>query len=99
MVSRRYLLPVPPQLSCARLLTIFCLLVRLVNYTPSATAFRLVSVSALNGYLQSWTLDLSGSTQDPFLLLPTWIIITSVRVPPFKFINLALRLLACRAVD
>ncbi|KAK2600991.1 hypothetical protein N8I77_010476 [Diaporthe amygdali] len=49
----------------------------LVNYTPSATAFRLVSVSALNGYLQSWTLDLSGSSQDPFLLLPTWIIITS----------------------
>ncbi|KAL1859701.1 hypothetical protein Daus18300_009420 [Diaporthe australafricana] len=55
-----------------------CLMSRwLVNYTPSATAFRLVSVSALNGYLQSWTLDLSGSSQDPFLLLPTWIIITS----------------------
>ncbi|KUI65656.1 N-glycosylation protein EOS1 [Cytospora mali] len=49
----------------------------LINYTPSATAFRLVSVSALNGYLQSWTLYLSGSSQDPFLLLPTWIIITS----------------------
>lgn len=64
---------------CARVLTRFCLLARLVNYTPSATAFRLVSVSALNGYLQSWTLDLSGSSQDPFLLLPTWIIITSVR--------------------
>lgn len=52
---------------------------RLINYTPSATAFRLVSVSALNGYLQSWTLHLSGSSQDPFLLLPTWITITSVR--------------------
>lgn len=74
-----------------------CLLARLVNYTPSATAFRLVSVSALNGYLQSWTLDLSGSSQDPFLLLPTWIIITSVRVS-VKFTNPALPLLACRAV-
>ncbi|KAF3768828.1 hypothetical protein M406DRAFT_18795, partial [Cryphonectria parasitica EP155] len=49
----------------------------LINYTPSATAFRLVSISALNGYLQSWTLHLSGSSQDPFLLLPTWITITS----------------------
>ncbi|POS78499.1 hypothetical protein DHEL01_v203105 [Diaporthe helianthi] len=66
---------------CSGYLSFFftdCLMSRwLVNYTPSATAFRLVSVSALNGYLQSWTLDLSGSSQDPFLLLPTWIIITS----------------------
>ncbi|KAJ4386638.1 hypothetical protein N0V93_009536 [Gnomoniopsis smithogilvyi] len=55
-----------------------CLMSRwLINYTPSATALRLVAVSALNGYLQSWTLHLSGSSQDPFLLLPTWIIITS----------------------
>lgn len=52
----------------------------MINYTPSATALRLVAVSALNGYLQSWTLHLSGSSQDPFLLLPTWIIITSVRL-------------------
>lgn len=57
---------------------------RLINYTPSATAFRLVSVSALNGYLQSWTLHLSGSSQDPFLLLPTWITITSVRTLPLQ---------------
>ncbi|ROV94196.1 hypothetical protein VSDG_05744 [Cytospora chrysosperma] len=55
-----------------------CLMSRwLINYTPTATAFRLVSISALNGYLQSWTLHLSGSSKDPFLLLPTWIIITS----------------------
>lgn len=52
---------------------------RLINYTLSATALRLVAVSALNGYLQSWTLHLSGSAQDPFLLLPTWIVMTSVR--------------------
>ncbi|CAN8100579.1 unnamed protein product [Discula destructiva] len=55
-----------------------CLMSRwLIHYTPSATAFRLVAVSALNGYLQSWTLHLSGSAQDPFLLLPTWIVMTS----------------------
>ena len=66
----------------ARVLTVIFPCSRLVHYTPSATAFRLVSVSALNGYLQSWTLDLSGSSQDPFLLLPTWIIITSVRAFP-----------------
>lgn len=54
---------------------------RLINYTPTATALRLVSVSALNGYLQSWTVYLSGSSQDPFLLLPTWVTITSVCFP------------------
>ncbi|KAK7740682.1 hypothetical protein SLS53_005150 [Cytospora paraplurivora] len=66
---------------CSGYLSFFftdCLMSRwLIHYAPSATAFRLVSISALNGYLQSWTLQLSGSTQDPFLLLPTWIIITS----------------------
>lgn len=81
--------------SCACVLTLTYLHARLVNYTPSATAFRLVSVSALNGYLQSWTLDLSGSSQDPFLLLPTWIIITSVRV--LYIYSTRLRLLARRS--
>lgn len=75
--------PPPPKKKTIFMLTPSCRVSlvpvhRLINYTPSATAFRLVSVSALNGYLQSWTLHLSGSSQDPFLLLPTWITITSV---------------------
>ncbi|PSR74306.1 N-glycosylation protein-domain-containing protein [Coniella lustricola] len=57
----------------------------LINYTPSATALRLVSISALNGYLQSWTLHLSGSSHDPFLLLPTWVIITSTLTLVYHF--------------
>lgn len=49
-------------------------------------------MTLLNGYLQSWTLYLSGSSGDPLLLLPTWICITSVCTgfplpPPLFFFN------------
>ena len=55
---------------------------RLVNYTPQATVVRLLTVNAVNGYLTSWALYLIGGAEDPRLLLPAWIGISTVR-PPF----------------
>ena len=55
---------------------------RLVNYTPQATVVRLLTINAVNGYLTSWALYLIGGAEDPRLLLPAWIGISTVR-PPF----------------
>ncbi|KAK3393146.1 N-glycosylation protein-domain-containing protein [Podospora didyma] len=51
-----------------------CLMSRwLLNYTPQATLVRLLTTSALNGYLSSWVLFITGGSEDPRLLLPAWI--------------------------
>ena len=55
---------------------------RLLNYTPQATIVRLLAINALNGYLTSWVLYLSGGSEDPMLLLPAWISIATVMRPP-----------------
>ncbi|KZF20501.1 hypothetical protein L228DRAFT_270568 [Xylona heveae TC161] len=49
----------------------------LLNYTPSATLVRLLTISASNAYITSWVLYLSGASQDSRLLLPAWISIAS----------------------
>ncbi len=46
---------------------------RLINYAPQATIVRLLAINALNGYLTSWFLYLTGGSEDPRLLLPAWI--------------------------
>ncbi|KAG9230034.1 N-glycosylation protein-domain-containing protein [Amylocarpus encephaloides] len=55
-----------------------CLMSRwLLNYTPQATLVRLLTINALNAYITSWVLYLSGGSEDPRLLLPAWISIAS----------------------
>ncbi|KAL2020215.1 hypothetical protein VTK56DRAFT_8641 [Thermocarpiscus australiensis] len=55
-----------------------CLMSRwLLNYTPQATLVRLLTTNAINGYLTSWVLHLTGGFQDPRLILPAWIIIST----------------------
>ncbi|KAK0733718.1 N-glycosylation protein-domain-containing protein [Lasiosphaeria miniovina] len=55
-----------------------CLMSRwLLNYTPQATIVRLLTINALNGYLTSWVLYVTGGSEDPRLLLPAWIGISS----------------------
>ena len=51
---------------------------RLLNYTPSATCIRLLTLDALIAYITTQTLYLSGASQDPRMLLPAWIGIASV---------------------
>jgi hypothetical protein len=51
----------------------------LVNYTPQASVVRLLTINALNAYLTSWVLYLSGGSEDAHLLLPAWIAIATVR--------------------
>ncbi len=46
---------------------------RLLNYAPQATIVRLLAINALNGYLTSWFLYLTGGSEDPRLLLSAWI--------------------------
>jgi hypothetical protein len=53
---------------------------RLLNYHPSATVVRLLTTNALIAYITSWVLYLSGASEDPRLLLPAWISITTVSV-------------------
>jgi hypothetical protein len=56
-----------------------CLMSRwLLNYTPQATLVRLLTINALNAYITSWVLYLSGGSEDPRLLLPAWISIATV---------------------
>jgi len=56
-----------------------CLMSRwLLNYTPSATVVRLLTINAVNAYMTSWVLYLSGGAEDPRLLLPAWISIASI---------------------
>lgn len=50
---------------------------RLLNYTPQASIVRLLAINALNGYLTSWVLYLTGGSADPRLLLPAWICIAT----------------------
>ncbi|KAK4154879.1 N-glycosylation protein-domain-containing protein [Chaetomidium leptoderma] len=55
-----------------------CLMSRwLLNYTPQATIVRLLTVDAINGYLTSWVLQLTGGFEDPRLILPAWIVIST----------------------
>ncbi|KAK3336821.1 N-glycosylation protein-domain-containing protein [Cercophora scortea] len=55
-----------------------CLMSRwLLNYAPQATLVRLLTINAINGYLTSWVLYLTGGSNDPRLLLPAWILITT----------------------
>ncbi|KAK1768756.1 N-glycosylation protein-domain-containing protein [Phialemonium atrogriseum] len=55
-----------------------CLMSRwLLNYTPQATLVRLLTINALNGYLTSWVLFLTGGSEDPRLFLPAWIAIAT----------------------
>ncbi|KAK0609347.1 N-glycosylation protein-domain-containing protein [Bombardia bombarda] len=56
-----------------------CLMSRwLLNYTPLGTTVRLLTTNALNGYFTSWVLYLVGGANDPRLLLPAWIGISTV---------------------
>jgi hypothetical protein len=51
-----------------------CLMSRwLINYTPQATMVRLLTINAVNAYVTSTVLSLSGGFEDPRLLLPGWI--------------------------
>jgi hypothetical protein len=54
----------------------------LLNYTPQATIVRLLTVDAINGYVTSWVLHLTGGFEDPRLILPAWIVISTVRNEP-----------------
>jgi hypothetical protein len=56
---------------------------RLLNYHASATVIRLLTTNALIAYITSWVLYLSGASEDPRLLLPAWISITTVQYLPF----------------
>jgi len=60
-------LTVPPPGGC-----------RLLNYTPQATIVRLLAINALNGYLTSWVLFLTGGSADARMLLPAWIGIATI---------------------
>lgn len=51
---------------------------RLLFYTPSATVVRLCTTNALIALATSWDLYLSGASEDPRMLLPAWISITTV---------------------
>jgi hypothetical protein len=53
----------------------------LLHYTPQATIVRLLTVDAINGYLTSWVLHLTGGFEDPRLILPAWIVISTVWIP------------------
>jgi hypothetical protein len=64
-----------------------CLMSRwLLHYTPQATIVRLLTVDAINGYLTSWVLHLTGGFEDQRLILPAWIVISTVRtsVPSYN---------------
>lgn len=55
-----------------------CLMSRwLLNYTPQATVVRLLTISAINGWCTWVVLYLTGGPQDPRLLLPGWIVIST----------------------
>ena len=74
----------PKQQCCASgYLSFFftdCLMSRwLLHYTPQATIVRLLTIDAINGYLTSWVLHLTGGFEDQRLILPAWIVISTVR--------------------
>ena len=53
---------------------------RLMFYTPSATVVRLLTTNVLIAYITSWVLYLSGASEDPRMLLPAWVSISTVSV-------------------
>lgn len=52
---------------------------RLLYYTPPATVVRLLATNATIAWLTSYVLYLSGASDDPRMLLPAWVCITTVR--------------------
>ncbi|KAJ4298480.1 hypothetical protein N0V88_003510 [Collariella sp. IMI 366227] len=58
-----------------------CLMSRwLLNYTPQGTIVRLLTVDAINGYVTFWVLKLTGGFEDPRLILPAWIVISTRKI-------------------
>lgn len=51
---------------------------RLVIYTPGATVVRMLTTNALIAYISTWVLWISGASDDPRMLLPAWISISTV---------------------
>ncbi|KAK2764707.1 hypothetical protein CKAH01_04872 [Colletotrichum kahawae] len=55
-----------------------CLMSRwLINYTPSATIIRILTMNATNAFLTERILTFSGGFEDPRLLLPGWVTIAT----------------------
>ncbi|KAJ0273492.1 hypothetical protein Brms1b_009915 [Colletotrichum noveboracense] len=60
-----------------------CLMSRwLINYTPSATIIRILTMNATNAFLTERILTFSGGFEDPRLLLPGWVTIATVSPTP-----------------
>ncbi|KAI1354045.1 N-glycosylation protein-domain-containing protein [Xylaria sp. FL0043] len=57
----------------------------LINYTPQATVVRLLTVSCVFAYLTSWIVYVMGGSQDPQLLLPAWIGISTILTACYHF--------------
>ncbi|KAI5867725.1 hypothetical protein GGS23DRAFT_549653 [Durotheca rogersii] len=57
----------------------------LINYTPQATVVRLLTVSCAFAYLTSWTVYLTGASEEPGLLLPAWIGIATILTTCYHF--------------
>ena len=55
---------------------------RLLIYTPSATIVRVLTTNFLIAYITSWVLYLSGASEDPRMLLPAWVSISTVHDSP-----------------
>lgn len=66
---------------------------RLLFYTPAATVVRLLTTNFLIAYITSWVLYLSGASEDPRMLLPAWVSIATVRLPPAPHVARRLNLL------
>ncbi|KAF9871891.1 hypothetical protein CkaCkLH20_10523 [Colletotrichum karsti] len=55
-----------------------CLMSRwLINYTPSATIIRILTMNITNAFLTERILTFSGGFEDPRLLLPGWVTIAT----------------------
>ncbi|KAI1258902.1 N-glycosylation protein-domain-containing protein [Xylariaceae sp. FL1019] len=50
----------------------------LINYTPSATVVRILTIDCVFAYLTSWIVYLVGGTLEPLLLLSAWIGIATI---------------------
>jgi hypothetical protein len=64
---------------------------RLLYYTPPATVVRLLATNATIAWLTSYVLYLSGASEDPRMLLPAWVSITTVRPNLIRY-NLTLEI-------
>lgn len=67
-----------PLLRSAFEVTAMIIFHRLLFYTPSATFVRLLTTNFLIAYITSWVLYFSGASEDPRMLLPAWVSITTV---------------------